>query len=189
MKSTPETIFNKSYDKLIKCLKLRGFRKSTIDGYSRAVWKIAEHFDFNIDNLSGDQLLDYFSALIEYRTWSTVKVAYNGVRFYYEHVLEKTWEHIDMVKPPTVQTLPEIISQEEVSPLLNTIVKPSYRVFFVCLQHGASLRRNINITPQRYSSQESTSLYTLLQRWQKPNGATTTRYLTRASSTLGHTSQ
>ena len=151
MQSTPQITFKKSYDKLIKRLKLRGFRKSTIDGYSRAVWKFAEYFDFNIDTLSSDQLLDYFSELIDSRTWSTVKVAYNGVRFYYEHVLEKSWDRIDMVKPPTVQTLPEIISQEDVSPLLNMIDKPSYRVFFVCLQHGASLRRNVNTTSQRYS--------------------------------------
>ena len=159
MKSTHHTIFKKKFDKLIK---LKGFKPKTIDGYSRAVHKIAKSFKFNIDDLSNDQLLQYFSELIDSRSWSTVKVAYNALRFYYENVLEKPWDRIDMVKPPVVQTLPEIISQEEVSLLLNTIVNHSYRVFFICLQHGTTIRRNINTTSQKHSSQKSTSVYSLL---------------------------
>jgi len=187
MKSTPQDIFEKNYDKLIKRLKLQGFKQKTIDGYSRAVWKIAKSFDFNIDDLSNDRLLDYFSELIDSRSWSTVKVAYNGLRFYYEHVLEKPWDRIDMVKPPVVQTLPEIISQDEVSPLLNAVIKPGYRVFFVCLQHGTAIRRNFNATTQRHSSQESTSLYSLFQRWKKSDGSFATGYLTCTALSLGHT--
>ena len=79
--------FNKHYQKHLKCLKLNGLQPKTIDAYSRAIRRIGSYFDFQIDNLSSDQLLDYFSELLDSRSWSTVKLDLYGLKFFYTKVL------------------------------------------------------------------------------------------------------
>ena len=147
---TAKSQFEILFQKLLTALKLQGLRPKTIDCYSRALRKTAVYFDYAIEDLSKDQLIDYFSQLVDSRSWSTVKIARNALQFFYKHVLEKEWDWISIVKPPKVQTLPEIITQEEVPLVLNAVIKPNYRVFFCRLQYGATIRRNINLTPERY---------------------------------------
>jgi len=53
--------FSKYYRKHQKCLKLNGLQPKTVEAYSRAIRRIGNYFDCRIDNLTADQLLDYFS--------------------------------------------------------------------------------------------------------------------------------
>jgi len=149
MKPTPQSHFEALFEKFIIMMKLQGFSLKTIEGYSRAVHKIANYFDYSIENLTKNQLLEYFSQLIDSRSWSTVKVARNGLQFFYQHVLSKEWDRIDFIRPPEVQTFPEILTQEEVSPVLNALFKSSYRVFFLSLYSmGLRLEETLTLRPK-----------------------------------------
>ena len=53
--------FNYLYDKHVQHLNLMGLRPKTMDAYSRAIRRIGSHFDYAIDDLTEDQLLNYFS--------------------------------------------------------------------------------------------------------------------------------
>ena len=57
--------FNKAYSTHRKYLKLNGLQPKTIDAYSRAMRRIGNYFDGRVDDLSMDQLLDYFHDLLE----------------------------------------------------------------------------------------------------------------------------
>ena len=57
--------FNRLYDKHCKLLRLKGLQPKTIEAYSRAIRRIGQHFDYEIDHLSFDQLTDYFTDLLE----------------------------------------------------------------------------------------------------------------------------
>jgi len=70
--------FNHYYSLHCKHLKLKGLQPKTIDAYSRAIRRIGEYFNFQMDNLSQDQLLDYFHSLIERLSWSAVKLDLYG---------------------------------------------------------------------------------------------------------------
>ncbi len=63
--------FNKFYSTHCKYLKLNGLQPKTIEAYSRAIRRIANYFDARIDNLSNDQLLDYFHDLLDSHSWNT----------------------------------------------------------------------------------------------------------------------
>jgi len=149
MKLTHQSQFETLFKTFLTMLKLQGFSLKTIEGYSRAVRKIAEYFDYSIENLTQDQLLEYFSQLIDSRSWSTVKVARNGLQFFYKHVLNREWDRIDLIRPPEVQTFPEILTQEEISPVLNALTKPSYRVFFLTVYSmGLRLEETLTLRPR-----------------------------------------
>ena len=83
--------FNSFYTKHCKYLKLKGIQLKTVDAYSRAIRRIGAYFDGKLDNLSLNQLLDYFHNLLDSHSWSAVKLDLYGLRFFYTHVLNKTW--------------------------------------------------------------------------------------------------
>jgi len=145
MNSSEQSRFDKQYHQYLVTLKLQGLRPKTIDSYSRAVRKIADYFDCCPDSLTKDQLKTYFSHLVDTRSWSLVKIVRNALQFFYKHVLEKEWVWVNIVKPPKVQTLPNILTQAEVPIVLNAVNKPAYRVYLLTV-YSMGLRLNEALT-------------------------------------------
>ncbi len=81
--------FAQHYERLLKRLKLRGMRPKTIESYSHGVRRAGAHFDYRIDDLSKDQLTDYFAQILDQLSWSTLKHDLYGLKFYYAYVLDK----------------------------------------------------------------------------------------------------
>jgi site-specific recombinase XerD len=83
------------------------------------------------EDLTPDNLKDYFAALVESHSWSTVKIDRLGLQFYWRHVLKKDWRWVDIVKPPKVKTIPDILTPSEIERLLAATRKLRYRVFLL----------------------------------------------------------
>lgn len=130
MKTPNHSQFKSNYEKHCHHLKLKGLQPGTIDAYARAIRRIGDYFDGQIDHLTHDQLLHYFSNLLDSHSWSTVKLNLYGLKFYYQHVLNKPWIDIHLIKPPRVSRIPQILSLEEARQLFATTRKLRYRVFF-----------------------------------------------------------
>ena len=71
MKSSSEALFKQNYQSHLQHLKLKGLQPKTIDAYSRAIRRIGERFDYQIDSLTEPQLTDYFTELVASHSWST----------------------------------------------------------------------------------------------------------------------
>jgi integrase len=128
-----ESKFNHYYSLHCKHLKLKGLQPKTIEAYSRAIRRIANYFDGHLDDLSQEQLLDYFHDLLERLSWSAVKLDLYGLKFFYSHVLARTWVDIPMIKPPKNKRIPDIVTVDEARRLFLATRKLSYRVFFFTL--------------------------------------------------------
>jgi site-specific recombinase XerD len=125
--------FNHYYSLHCKHLKLKGLQPKTIDAYSRAIRRIGEYFNFQMDNLSQEQLLDYFHSLIQRLSWSAVKLDLYGLKFFYAYVLKKPWVDVQLIKPPKAVRIPDIVTVEEAQQLFIATNRLSYRVFFFTL--------------------------------------------------------
>ena len=125
--------FNAYYERHCKHLRLKGLRPKTIEAYARAIRRIGANFNWEIDCLTPDQLLDFFSQLKETSSWSTVKLDLYGLKFFYTHVLKKDWLDIPIIKSPKVVRIPDILSIEEACNLFASTRKLSYRVLFFTL--------------------------------------------------------
>ncbi len=130
MRSSSDSQFKKHYQRHLKHLKLKGLQPKTIEAYSRAIRRIGAYFDHQIDDLSEQQLTDYFTDLLDSHSWSAVKLDLYGLKFYYTHVLHKPWENIALIKPPKATRLPNIISVDETKRLFSATNTLSYRVFY-----------------------------------------------------------
>ena len=133
MKTLNNEHFKKNYDLHCKHLKLKGLQPKTIDAYSRAIRRIGESFDGNLEGLTENQLVDYFHALLERLSWSAVKLDLYGLKFFYIHVLKKDWVDIPVIKPPKITRIPDIITLDEAHMLFMATRKLSYRVLFFTL--------------------------------------------------------
>jgi integrase/recombinase XerD len=128
-----ESKFNHYYSLHCKHLKLKGLQPKTIEAYSRAIRRIGRYFDGHLDDLSQDQLLDYFHDLLQTHSWSAVKLDLYGLKFFYTHVLVKPWVDIPVIKPPRTTRIPDIVTVNEARQLFLSTRKLSYRVFFFTL--------------------------------------------------------
>ena len=125
--------FDRQYQTHLKHLKLKGLQPKTIEAYSRAIRRIGDYFDQQIDALSEQQLTDYFTELVASHSWSTVKLDLYGLKFYYAHVLKNPWVAPGLIKPPRTQRLPDIVTIEEARRLFAATRVVSYRVFYFTL--------------------------------------------------------
>jgi len=133
MKPSNHWQFNHYYDLHCKHLRLKGLQPKTIDAYTRALRRIGAYFDFQLDHLTEEQLLDYFHALLLRLSWSAVKLDLYGLKFFYTYVLTKTWVDIPLIKPPKTRRIPDIVTMDEARQLFTTTKKLSYRVLFFTL--------------------------------------------------------
>lgn len=131
MNQTEVNRFNELYQRHLRLLKLQGKSQKTIDAYSRAVRRISEHFDCCPDKLTPEQLETYFAKLVDSHSWSTVKIDRNGLQFYWRYVLKRDWQWVNIIKPPKIHTIPDILTPVEIEQLIGKTRKLRYRVFLL----------------------------------------------------------
>lgn len=132
-------------------MKLKGLQPKTIAAYSHGVRRIALYFDFHIDDLSPEQLLDYFHDRLNSHSWSAVKLDLYGLKFFYTHVLNKPWLDVPLVKPPRAIRIPDIVTPDEAQQLFMLTRKLSYRVFFFTV-YSMDLRLGEGLRLKKQSS-------------------------------------
>ena len=131
MKKNKTVHCNNLYQRHLKLLHLQGKAKKTIEAYSLAIRRLSKHFDCCPEKLTPEQLQDYFAQLVETHSWSTVKIDRLGIQFYWKHILHRDWDWINIVKPPKVKTIPDILTLTEIERLIGATRKLRYRVFLL----------------------------------------------------------
>nr|WP_228721432.1 tyrosine-type recombinase/integrase [Desulfosediminicola ganghwensis] len=89
------------------------------------------HFDCCPDVLTQEELENYFLQLVESHSWSTVKLDRLGLQFFWKHVLDTEWKWLNIVKPPKIKSIPDILTHKEIERILGATQKLPYRVFFL----------------------------------------------------------
>lgn len=156
MNKAQQKRFDSLYRKHLSALKRQGKAESTIDVYSRAVRRLTEYFDCPPDVLTVEQLEAYFESLVSTHSWSTVKVDRNGIQFFYKHILKREWNWVEIVKPPQVNTLPDVLTLKEIERLINGTRERRYQTFIlVCFSMGLRLGETLNIKVKDIDSERA----------------------------------
>jgi len=104
-------------------LQLRGMSPSTQDNYVRAVRKISEHYDKLPDQITEDEIREYFLYLKNVKKYgrSASTLAMCGLKFFYTYTLKRDWPTLTLIRAPHEQKLPIVLSQNEVRRVLSSI--------------------------------------------------------------------
>lgn len=126
---------------LQKLLELR-YSESTYKTYRLAFEEFVNYFsEQNLENITQEQITDYLRYLVNDRkiSISVQNTTINAIKFYYEKVLggKRTFYHLD--RPRTEKTLPEVMSEEQVADLLNSIDNLKHKAILMTI-YSAGLR-------------------------------------------------
>ncbi len=129
-----EQIKYKRYLSILKReLLLQGKTEKTAESYIRSFNRAAAFFQCCPDQLTTEQLKTYFAELLTRYAWSTVKVDRCGLQFFFKYVLNQKWEWVEIIKPPRIKKLPDILSVNEIHTLLKLVKKQRYRACLFAL--------------------------------------------------------
>jgi integrase/recombinase XerD len=119
--------------RMLEDLQLRGLAPRTQQCYLEAVKHLAQHYRRAPDQISEEELRQYFLFLINDKkvAESTFRIHLYGIRFFYERTLKRPWPVFDLVRPRHIQKLPVVLSLREVRFLLALVEHPKARM---CLQ-------------------------------------------------------
>lgn len=141
------------HERFIREIKLQGKSPKTIDSYARSLRRLLTYFDCHPQDLTQDDLKLYFDDLVSSRSWSVVRVDRWGLRLFWDRVLKKEWHWPDIVKPPKVKKLPDILTFEEVDRIMAALDKFRYRAcLFTIYSLGLRLSEGVNLNVEDIDS-------------------------------------
>jgi site-specific recombinase XerD len=109
--------------------------------YLRAVAALARYYHRSPDLITEDEIRDYIVYLLEERnlSWSSVNVALAAIRFLLIQTLQRDMKRMRIPTPKQTGKLPEILSREEVTRILETPTNLKHRTMLMTT-YAAGLR-------------------------------------------------
>lgn len=110
-------------------MQLRGLTPRTQEAYLRAVVQLVEHCRKTSEAITEEDLRQYFLYLRNEKraARNTMTLALCGVKFCFEHTLQRQWTFFELARPPKEKKLPVVLSVAEVQQVLHCLHHPGYR--------------------------------------------------------------
>jgi site-specific recombinase XerD len=131
---------------MLEELQRRNYSEHTTRYYIRTVEDFARRFNRPPDRLGPRHIREYQAELFQKRKLSsgTVTIRLAALRFFYIKTLKKTWSIAETPYPKRALHLPSILSQEEVTQLINAALTPYHHILLLTLY--ATGVRNAELT-------------------------------------------
>ena len=127
-----------SIAKFTAFVELKDFRGPTKKEYVRYLRKLGEHYQCDPAALTEDQLRAYFLFLRQEKKFggSAMKLARCALRAFFRDCLHVAgWTVFEEVRVAPPQTLPLVLTREQVAVLLGALREPRYRTILTLIYH------------------------------------------------------
>lgn len=116
--------------RMIEDMRLRGLTEGTQGVYVDAVKHLAQHYSRSPDQLTEEEVREFFIHLTQTRklAQSTVRVHLFAIKFLFRMTLKRDWPLLSLVRVKKPKRLPVILSRQEVWHLLQLIQRPEARM-------------------------------------------------------------
>jgi Phage integrase, N-terminal SAM-like domain/XamI restriction endonuclease len=120
---------------MLEELQRRNYSEHTTRYYVRTVEDFARRFNRPPDRLGPRHIREYQAELFQKRKLSsgTVTIRLAALRFFYIKTLKKTWSIAETPYPKRALHFPSILSQEEVTRLVDSALTPYHRILLMTL--------------------------------------------------------
>ncbi len=129
--------------RMLDDLRRRNYSPDTIRGYIRAVQQFAEYFGRSPEQMGAEQLHRYQLYLLHERKLAlgTVENCISALRFLYKKTLKRRdLAFDDLPFPKQPRTLPTVLSQDEVTRLIEAAANRMHRMLLILL-YATGMRR------------------------------------------------
>lgn len=141
--------------RMVEDMQLKGFSARTQEAYVGGVSQLAKHYHRPPDQISEEDLRQYFLYLTQEKkaARATVTIAMCGIKFFFEKTLARTWTTLELLRPAREFKLPVVLSREEVRLVLHEVTISVYRACltttYAC---GLRLMEGAHLTPSDVDS-------------------------------------
>jgi site-specific recombinase XerD len=127
---------------MLEELERRNYTQSTMRAYLRTIEDFARYFKRPPDQLGPEHIREYIAYLFRVRklTDNTVNQRVGALRFFFIKTLKKSWNVEETPYPKKRLHLPVILSQDEVSRLIESALTPVHRTILITL-YATGVRR------------------------------------------------
>ena len=128
---------------MLEELQRRNYSQHTTRSYIHSVKQFAEYFGKSPEKLGAEEIRRYQLYLLNEKKYSagSVKVCMSALRFFYKKVVKRhDLSFDDLVYPKKPKKLPVVLSQEEVTRLIEATSNPMHRTMLMVL-YGTGIRR------------------------------------------------
>lgn len=135
-------------------LKLRGYSTKTIRAYTGHIKRYFQYVEQKEDKLARIKIESYVLHLLDQQcSHSYVNQAISAVKFYMKHVV-RIKEHSNYVRPKLENTLPQILSLEEVKLLLSTVQNIKHRaILYITYSSGLRVSEVVKLKLEDFDYQ------------------------------------
>jgi site-specific recombinase XerD len=136
-------------ERMLHDMQLHGYANRTQEVYLWSVKKLQQHFQLSPDQISEDQLRDYFIYRKNVSKWApgTMRIAYAGIKFFYTFTLKRDWTILKLIRAKNEKKLPTVLSIHEVRSILEAIKSPPSKACLTLI-YSCGLRLNEALTLQ-----------------------------------------
>jgi integrase/recombinase XerD len=129
--------------RMLEELQRRNYSKETIRLYLFTVKDFSRHFKKRPDELNEAQMREYQLYLLNDRKLSPQSVAgrITALRFFFLKVLRRPYRELDLVYPKLPERLPTVLSEEEITMLIESACSSYHRVILTTL-YATGMRRS-----------------------------------------------
>ncbi|AFS79478.1 phage integrase family protein [Gottschalkia acidurici 9a] len=129
------------YVELEKVLKLKGYSPNTIESYVNHIRRFIEYYEMELKLVTSEEVNEYIIYLLEEkkRSASYVNTSISAIKFMVNNVLSRSDISINMFRVKKEKKFPDILSQEEVTRILNVVENHKHKVL-LSLVYSAGLR-------------------------------------------------
>lgn len=116
--------------RMLEDMQLQGLTRGTQDVYVHSVQALAEYYHQAPDQLTEEQVRQFFLHLINQRhiTEGTLRTYRGGIQFFYAVTLQRPMPLFNLVAHKRRRRLPVVLSLEEVQRLLGLVESPAVRM-------------------------------------------------------------
>ena len=143
--------------RMLEDMRVRRLSPFTQRTYVETVARFARYFDRSPERLGPEQIRAYQVYLATERRLATssLLVAVSALRFLYRVTLQKRWSFDDVLPAPKApQSLPVVLSQQEVVQFLDAVKAPKHRaILTTCYAAGLRISEAIALTVSAIDSE------------------------------------
>lgn len=120
------------YERFCDDLKLRGYAKRSRQSYLRAMHQFQNYCCKPLEAITEDDLRKYWLCCKDDLKWSpaTIRISYSGIKHFFTYTIKRDWTIFSEFKLETSQSLPVVLSVDEVRTILAAFPEGQNRTFF-----------------------------------------------------------
>jgi integrase/recombinase XerD len=143
--------------RLLEDMQIRNLSVNTQRSYVEQITRFARHFNQSPLTLGPEEIRAYQVYLTNEKKLApgSIAIAVAALRFLYKVTLKKDWAVAEIIPAPKIpQTLPVVLSPEEVVRFLDSVKKPKHRtILTTCYAAGLRISEAVRLTAAAIDSQ------------------------------------